>query len=495
MFALSTLGMLLAGGGGRGAGQRQAAVDEDRRDYLRYLAAPRRRVRAVAAEQRAALEHVHPDPAAWPAVLAAGRLWERRGADPDFGQLRVGRGAQRLATRLVAPQTGPVEGIEPITALALRRFLRGHAVVPDLPVALSLRGSSARLARAGAGRRTRARAGAGPGAGRAVRAVAQPGRRAARRGRAAVPGAGVGVGQVAAARRPPAPPRRRRAAADGHRRRRRRAALVGRRARRAAAGRGAGEPHLLVVVDEAAGPGPWAGVAGATVLRVGAPPGRRPGPAVVRLLVGSVGPGRDGRPRRAVAPIGRPDALAVAEATALARRLARYRPAGAGAGGRCRPRGPAGLPALLGLGRRARAGRDRRAGVARCGRAPATPTGCGCRSASTRPARPVALDLKESAQGGSGPHGLCVGATGSGKSELLRTLVLGLAATHSSAELNLVLVDFKGGATFLGLGRAAARLRGDHQPGRRAARWSTGWPTRWPGRSPAARSCCGRRAT
>ena len=44
---------------------------------------------------------------------------------------------------------------------------------------------------------------------------------------------------------------------------------------------------------------------------------------------------------------------------------------------------------------------------------------------------PVVLDLKESAQGGSGPHGLCVGATGSGKSELLRTLVLGLAATHS----------------------------------------------------------------
>ena len=62
---------------------------------------------------------------------------------------------------------------------------------------------------------------------------------------------------------------------------------------------------------------------------------------------------------------------------------------------------------------------------------------------------PVTLDLKESAQGGSGPHGLCVGATGSGKSELLRTLVLGLAATHSSVELNLVLVDFKGGATFL----------------------------------------------
>ena len=47
-----------------------------------------------------------------------------------------------------------------------------------------------------------------------------------------------------------------------------------------------------------------------------------------------------------------------------------------------------------------------------------------------------------------GPHGLLIGATGSGKSELLRTLVLGLAATHDSESLNFVLIDFKGGATF-----------------------------------------------
>ena len=67
---------------------------------------------------------------------------------------------------------------------------------------------------------------------------------------------------------------------------------------------------------------------------------------------------------------------------------------------------------------------------------------------------PVELDLKEAAQEGMGPHGLCVGATGSGKSELLRTLVLGLVTTHSSAALNLVLVDFKGGATFAGLAAA-----------------------------------------
>ncbi|WP_436493079.1 type VII secretion protein EccCb [Actinokineospora sp. HUAS TT18] len=65
--------------------------------------------------------------------------------------------------------------------------------------------------------------------------------------------------------------------------------------------------------------------------------------------------------------------------------------------------------------------------------------------------RPLTLDLKESALEGMGPHGLCIGAVGSGKSELLRTIVLGLAMTHSSTALNFVLVDFKGGATFLGM--------------------------------------------
>jgi S-DNA-T family DNA segregation ATPase FtsK/SpoIIIE len=67
---------------------------------------------------------------------------------------------------------------------------------------------------------------------------------------------------------------------------------------------------------------------------------------------------------------------------------------------------------------------------------------------------PVELDIKEAAEHGMGPHGLCIGATGSGKSELLRTVALGMLARHSPDVLNLVLIDFKGGATFLGLERA-----------------------------------------
>lgn len=67
---------------------------------------------------------------------------------------------------------------------------------------------------------------------------------------------------------------------------------------------------------------------------------------------------------------------------------------------------------------------------------------------------PVHLDINEAALGGGGPHGLCVGATGSGKSELLRTVAAGMIAGHTPEELNLVLVDFKGGATFLDFERA-----------------------------------------
>jgi len=66
-------------------------------------------------------------------------------------------------------------------------------------------------------------------------------------------------------------------------------------------------------------------------------------------------------------------------------------------------------------------------------------------------AKPIKLDIKESAKNGMGPHGLCVGATGSGKSEVLRTLVLSQVICHPPDQLSLVLVDFKGGATFAGL--------------------------------------------
>jgi len=47
-----------------------------------------------------------------------------------------------------------------------------------------------------------------------------------------------------------------------------------------------------------------------------------------------------------------------------------------------------------------------------------------------------------------GPHGLVAGTTGSGKSELLQTLIASLALSNRPDELTFVLVDYKGGAAF-----------------------------------------------
>ena len=55
----------------------------------------------------------------------------------------------------------------------------------------------------------------------------------------------------------------------------------------------------------------------------------------------------------------------------------------------------------------------------------------------------VAIDLVR-----DGPHALVAGTTGSGKSELLRTMVASIAADAGPDDVTFVLIDYKGGATF-----------------------------------------------
>ena len=66
-------------------------------------------------------------------------------------------------------------------------------------------------------------------------------------------------------------------------------------------------------------------------------------------------------------------------------------------------------------------------------------------------AGPEGLETVTVAPEADGPHLLVGGTTGSGKSEFLRTLALGWAAARSPAQLQLLFVDFKGGATFTDL--------------------------------------------
>jgi S-DNA-T family DNA segregation ATPase FtsK/SpoIIIE len=443
LFGVSMLGMFVTSFGAS-QGSKRAEVDARRRDYLRYLAQSRRQVHKAAAQQHEALQWRHPPPETLWSVPSSGRMWERRAADADFGEIRVAVGAQRLALALVAPQTRPVEDLEPLTSIALRQFVRAHSAVPDLPLAIQLRAFSRILLR---GQRE-----ALVGLARAmvcqfatfhspddatVAVVAAPDRIAewdwvkwlphaqderhtdavgpVRLVYTSMDGLETALGEAVSGRPRHSPDAR---------------PLPG-------------APHLLVVLD--AGDVPVSanlqgnGLMGTTVIDIA---GSVPGDAGRWLLTLDVTADEVTADRgERVTRLGRPDRLTIEQASGIARRLAPYR-LSYHAGTEEATARVMMLPDLLGVGDaaavdpavtwRPRSPRERL-------RIPlgVSPDGT-----------TVELDLKESALDGMGPHGLIIGATGSGKSELLRTIVTSLAVTHASDDLNFVLVDFKGGATF-----------------------------------------------
>ena len=454
MMVMSTIGMVAGGGGGRSGGQRKAEMNEDRKDYLRYLGQMRERARDAAVQQRTALEWSHPDPQTLWSVATSRRMWERRAGDPDFCHLRVGRGSQRLATRLVPPQTGPVEELEPITTLALRQFVRAHSIVSDLPVATAIRGFAAVGIAGELGQvRSLARAmiaqlATSHSPDDVIIAVVASGRAAQEwewtkwLPHVQHPNLVDGLGQ-----------QRLMTGSLAHVEDMLAEQLRDRPRFSRNTAPPADQPQIVIVVDD----GEVTleeqvileeGLAGVTLVDLSESLGTLTARRGLRLVVD--GDRIGARSSQGVEPFGVPDQLSLTEAEALARRIAPYR---AGTGDTDEQDEPllstAGLLELLGMPEdprvfdpaqawRPRPIRDRLR----------VPIGVG------EAGQPVELDIKESAQEGMGPHGLCIGATGSGKSEFLRTLVLGLIATHSSAVLNFVLVDFKGGATFLGLGDA-----------------------------------------
>ncbi|WP_248499637.1 type VII secretion protein EccCa [Tomitella gaofuii] len=449
MMIFSMVGML--GGAGGSRSKRPAELDEERKDYFRYLAGVRDEVTETVRAQRAGLQWHHPAPGALRGLVGGRRMWERLPEQPDFCHLRIGLGDQRLATTLAVPALGPLEDLEPIAAVAMRRFVHTHSVVSRLPTAVSLRGFAA-IVLGGDRRQARSVVRAmllqlcvfhGPDHVRVCLVSPEP------------DGRDWGWLKWLPHGRPPGE------AAPG------RGALVFRSLHdledtldTELAGRGRfsrlsepvpGQGHIVVVLDGGHVLGDerlcTAGVDGVTVLDL---TGALEQLAVRRGLRCEVSGGRiAGHSAAGVEDFGEVDSAGAHEAAATARALAGYRvahggpEAGAAAGAAGR-----GLLSLLGVAdpfalspghaRARRTGRERL-------RVPigVDPTGM-----------PVEIDLKEAAEGGMGPHGLCIGATGSGKSELLRTLVVSLLVTHGPEQLNLVLVDFKGGATFLGLEEA-----------------------------------------
>ncbi|MQS34205.1 type VII secretion protein EccCa [Streptomyces katsurahamanus] len=426
----------------------QGELADLRRDYLKYLTQTRRGILRTAKLQRDAQYYLHPSPEQlWALVAEGSRVWERRIGDADFGQVRIGLGSQQLATPLIAPDTAPLDELEPLTAGAMRQFLTAHSTLDGLPMAVSLR-AFYHLTVSGEAESARSTARTMLGSlvslhspEDLVIAIAA-GRDAAPHWEWAkwlphvqAPGPGDGAGS------------RRLITTDAHELEELLAARLDGRPRFQGDGHPLlDQPHVVVVLDGQSVPQVSAlaaaeGLQGVTVVEVvpGDVTGARGGlsitvtPEALRLESG-----------HGLVYDGLPDRLSLQAAEALARQLAPLR---VGAGGDDDQPLLANLDFtdLLNLGDAASVDVSRTWRPRSQSERLRVPIGVGEDGA------PVMLDLKEAAQEGMGPHGLCVGATGSGKSELLRTLVLGLAVTHSSETLNFVLADFKGGATFAGM--------------------------------------------
>jgi DNA segregation ATPase FtsK/SpoIIIE, S-DNA-T family len=440
--------------------QRAQTVTRIRTAYLRYLGTVRTIARDAAAQQRAALLWLHPDPSALPALAdERSRVWENGASDGQFLQVRYGVCSQPLSLELVPPDSAPIEQVDPAAASALHRLLAVHRVQPNLPASVDLRAFD-RVELCGADDEARSLARAMICSAAAFQSpenlaiavlasedtLAQwdwvkwlPHALSAHGSDAVGPRRMVSTSLTdLAALLPPDLAERPRFGADER----------------------PPNPHILFVVDGGVLPPgnhviPPDGLHGVTVLDLPSRWDELEDSSRLRLLFEDRAELADGRlpisalrlreaPVRAAA-----DQCDLATAEALARRLAplhvvtagvEAEPASAG-----EIKGPSDFMDLLGLGDvrhydpasawRQRPARDRLR----------VPIGLGDGGGM------IHLDIKESAQQGMGPHGLVIGATGSGKSEFLRTLVLGLALTHSPEQLNMVLVDFKGGATFAGM--------------------------------------------
>jgi DNA segregation ATPase FtsK/SpoIIIE, S-DNA-T family len=398
-------------------GRRQGgAVDADRVDYLEYLSRLRATVTETAAAQRASLNWCHPDPDMLWTLIGGARMWERRATDPDFCRTRIGLGSQQLSTRLVAPDNQAGERSDPVTVGASHRFIHTHATITNVPIALDLTAPASVTID---GDLTQVR-----GLLRAMicqlavlHAPDQLLIVAVISGRNRVhwdwlkwlphnqhPVDSDSAGSARMVYQD---------LAEAH------SALAG----------GGVSPRIVVIRDVQGRSGFDSADAstGVTILETGS--GRTGSPLTIRHA-------------QAAQVLRYPDQMDPVEAMMCARRLAGYR-VGA-VSGRC---GGPGWPDLLGLDDVAHFdpiplwGSQDHARLC----APIGTTLDGAR---------LELDIKEAAENGMGPHGLCVGATGSGKSELLRTVALGMMARNSPEILNLLLIDFKGGATFLDLARA-----------------------------------------
>lgn len=438
--------------------QHRNQVDSLRRDYLAQLSKVREQLRTAARQQRDEAAWRLPDPRALVLIADQGdRVWERP-ASPSALETRIGSSAQPLTLAVAAPTLLPQIQPDAVCLSAVNRLVATHAEVDNAPVSQNL-GALSHLEITGdlSAARDQVRAMVtmlatfvAPSALRIAVLCSEELRpewdwiKWLPHARSADINDSLGPARMVASdpaeltsllgadllQRPAFSPRN----------------------------SGAAWPQFLVIVDDALWPrthrlGSRQGIAGVTVATICSSFGPLTSLTTLRLTLSTARAGHrptmhalmlDVEPATITA-----DAMPAAQAEAVARRLTPWsdqeRPTSAPAAATDGDAGSADLMQLLQLGD-IRDFDPAQQWTQRQGqqllRVPfgITPDGA-----------PVVLDLKESAHAGMGPHGLLVGATGSGKSEVLRTLTMALTLTHAPDQLNLVLVDFKGGATFAGL--------------------------------------------
>ncbi|WP_026120509.1 type VII secretion protein EccCa [Nocardiopsis potens] len=442
-------------------------IREQRERYLDYLDQLRETVREVAATQRAGAAFRHPAPELLTeTVRLPARRWERRASDPDFLRVRIGTGTRPLARRLSlkVDTSNPLIVYDPVCRGLGDQLVELYAEVPEMPLELPLEelGTVSIVGDRAAGRDV-ARALAAQiaafsapedvriGAVRHQRLLAEwdwlkwlphnaaedlehvgPGRAFTTR---LVAGNTMEMAELLAAEIE-------QRTVDMQRRRGQRP--------------GPGTRRLVLIVDGefqstlsglAAEP-PVSSLADLGIHLIVLLGDRREEPEHVdlRLTVDADGAlaedtGEATRPADADPPLsGTADRAGAALLTTIGHLLSPLRLAATDSGDALH--GTVGLPEILGVPDVARLDPRRTWRPRSTGDFLRVPIGIGPSGGL------ILLDLKESAFGGMGPHGLVVGATGSGKSEMLRTLVASLVISHPPERLALLLVDFKGGATF-----------------------------------------------
>ncbi|MGW1171507.1 type VII secretion protein EccCa [Streptomyces sp. NPDC002550] len=445
----------------RGKAQRQRRIQRER--YLEYLEELRAELSTAERERRTAARILHPAPTALYDVLRApARLWERRRTDTDFLHVRVGVGDVPVHELAVGQNAagGVLTPPDPFMLNEARALQARYSTVSDHPLTVpldragnvSIIGERADVLRVARSLLVQAAVTHAPDD--VAIALAMPGDRmedwewAKWLPHVLEPHSGDGA--LEARRIAPDPAQLAQVIGADLARRASYAAEV---RRGLSDGKALALTGRLLVFSDAYGenaadlPRPDAAVAlddmGVTMLHLLAEQIHEPDHVSVRIIVdGDRVVVEDVRGTQVARTHGMADHTGLAEAEALARALAPLRLSAESATEGTPVSGPVDFPQLLGIDDMAALDVARQWAPRGERDFLRVPIGLDDRH------QPVLLDLKESAELGMGPHGLCVGATGSGKSELLRTLVLALVTTHGPEDLAMVLVDYKGGATF-----------------------------------------------